>query len=68
MIAALVLAIAMRVVLLGFLDATSIPSDNMLYLAPVTPMALAMAPCVLFLAIDILRRRRAPSPAGSYPR
>lgn len=69
-IAALMLAIAMRVVLLGFLEATSIPSDNMLYLAPVTPMALAMAPCVLFLALDMLRnqRRWLVSPAGSYPR
>ena len=47
----------MRVMLLGFLEATSIPSDNLLYLTPVTPMAFAVAPCVLFLALDLFRRR-----------
>ena len=58
-VAALVLAVVTRVLLLGFLEATSIPSDNMLYLAPVTPMALALAPCVLFLALAMRRERRA---------
>jgi hypothetical protein len=59
LVAALMLAVVARVLLLGFLEATSIPSDNMLYLAPVTPMALAFAPCVLFLALAMRRERRA---------
>lgn len=39
---ALAAAISSRVVLLGFLEATSIPSDNMLYLSPLVPLALTM--------------------------
>lgn len=38
---ALLAAIASRVVLLGFLEATSIPSNNLLYLLPVAPLYLA---------------------------
>jgi hypothetical protein len=53
--AALAAAIVMRVGLLGFLEATSIPSNNMLYLAPVSPIALAFPACVVFLAFAILR-------------
>lgn len=45
---ALVAAVGTRVILLGFLDATSIPSNNMLYLVSVAPMALALIPTVLF--------------------
>ena len=45
---ALAAAVGARVVLLGFLDATSIPSNNMLYLSPVAPIALALVPAVLF--------------------
>ncbi len=45
---ALTAAVAVRVLLLGFLEATSIPSNNMLYLSPVAPMALALIPTVLF--------------------
>lgn len=33
-----------RVLLLGFLEATSIPSNNMLYLSPLVPLSLAMIP------------------------
>lgn len=53
--AALLAAIATRVILLGFLEATSIPSLNMLYLSPVVPMALALAPCVAFLGISLIK-------------
>lgn len=35
-------AVTTRVLLLGFLDATSIPSNNMLYLSPAVPLALAL--------------------------
>ena len=57
----LVLAAALgtRVVLLGFLEATSIPSNNMLYLSPVAPIALALVPAVLF-GIAALYRNREP--------
>ena len=41
---ALTAAIAVRVLLLGFLEATSIPSNNMLYLSPALPLALALIP------------------------
>lgn len=44
---ALAVAVATRVVLLGFLEATSIPSNNMLYLFPAVPMALALPPVVV---------------------
>ena len=50
-VAALVCAFATRIALLSILDATSIPSDNALYPSPVVPLALAIAPCVLFLAL-----------------
>ena len=53
---ALVAAVAARVVLLGFLEATSIPSNNMLYLLPVVPMALALLPMVLFGIIASLKK------------
>lgn len=43
---ALTTAVATRVVLLGLLDATSIPSNNVLYVSPAVPMLLAFAPCV----------------------
>jgi hypothetical protein len=51
--AALLAAIAARVVLLGFLEATSIPY-TFLYLSPAVPMALAFAPCIVFLALAII--------------
>lgn len=37
-----------RVVLLGFLEATSIPSNNMLYLFPLVPFSLVMLPVVFW--------------------
>ena len=43
---ALATAVATRVVLLGLLDATSIPSNNLLYVSPAVPMLLAFAPCI----------------------
>jgi hypothetical protein len=49
--ASLFAAIVMRVGLLSFLEATSMPSNNILYLSPVVPELLAVIPCVLFLAI-----------------
>lgn len=52
-------AVGTRVVLLGFLEATSIPSNNMLYLSPVAPIALALVPAVLF-GIAALYRNREP--------
>jgi hypothetical protein len=45
---ALAAAVVSRVVLLGFLEATSIPSNNMLYLGPVVPMSLLLLPTVLW--------------------
>lgn len=45
---ALAAAVTTRVVLLGFLDATSIPSNNMLYLFPLVPLSLAMLPVVFW--------------------
>ncbi len=57
-VAALSAAVAARVLLLGFLEATSMPSNNMLYLLPVTPMALALTPCVVFLAIALHGNKR----------
>ncbi len=53
---ALVAAIVTRVILLGFLEATSIPSNNMLYLVPVLPMALALIPTVLFGIIAFIKQ------------
>ena len=53
---ALVAATGARVILLGFLEATSIPSNNMLYLVPVAPMALALIPAVAFGIIDFAKK------------
>jgi len=57
-VAALMAAIVTRVGLLGFLDATSIPSNNMLYLSPVVPMALSLVPCVPWLGIALAKEAR----------
>lgn len=43
---ALAAAVAGRVGLLAFLEATTMPGNNMLYLLPVVPMSLAMIPLV----------------------
>lgn len=56
-VAALVAAAAARVALLGFLDATSFPADNITYLTPVTPLAIAIVPCVAFLLLAARRGR-----------
>ena len=55
---ALAAAIVTRVVLLGFLEATSIPSNNMLYLFPVVPIAMAMVALMFFTAIRFLRFKK----------
>lgn len=52
---ALVAAVATRVMLLAFLEATSIPSNNMLYLLPVMPMVLAVLPVVFFGLLRLAR-------------
>ena len=46
----LVATVGARVALLAVLEATSIPSNNMLYLSPVVPILLAFAPCVFVWA------------------
>lgn len=46
-VTALWIALASRIGLLGFLEATSIPSINMLYFMPALPIALALFPCTL---------------------
>lgn len=48
-------AVTVRVLMLGFLDATSIPSDNMLYLSPVVPLAMAFIPVTCWGAWDAWR-------------
>lgn len=54
---ALVAAVGARVLLLGFLEATSMPgANNMLYLSPVAPMALALIPTGLFGVIAFLKK------------
>ena len=60
---ALTAAVVTRVGLLSFLEATSIPSNNMLYLFPVAPMALALLPVVLWGCLRFVR----PSPAQERP-
>jgi hypothetical protein len=60
LLAALWAAVAMRVALLVYLAATSIPANHLLYLTPVFPMALALIPCVAFLALA-MRRAREPA-------
>lgn len=53
---ALTAAVVSRVLLLGFLDATSMPSNSMLYLSPVVPLALLLLPTVLWGAFRVFRR------------
>lgn len=57
-VAALAAAAVVRVGLLGVLDATSFPADNLTYLTPVTPLAIAIAPCVAFLLLAAWRSGR----------
>jgi hypothetical protein len=68
-IAALLVAVGMRVALLGFLDATSIPSDNALYPFPATPFLLGLVPCVAWLFWLQMRSGGFPAgPAGQLRR
>ena len=54
---ALVAAVGVRILLLAFLEATSMPgANNMLYLSPVAPITLALIPTVLFGAIAFLKK------------
>lgn len=50
-------AITTRVALLGFLEATSIPSNNMLYLFPLVPFSLGIMPIALWSAMEFFPRR-----------
>lgn len=62
-------AVTVRVLMLGFLDATSIPSDNMLYLSPVVPLALAFVPVMCLGAWHAWRSgSRRPVVAAQTPR
>jgi hypothetical protein len=54
---ALIAAVASRVVMLGFVEATWLPSNNILYLSPVVPLALALMPTVLFGVIAFARNQ-----------
>lgn len=51
MATALMAAVLARLVLLGFLEISSIPSNNLLYLTPVIPMALALPVVVGWAAL-----------------
>jgi len=53
-------ALGTRVVLLGFLEATSIPGNNMLYLSPVAPSAGFVAGTAIAW-FSVLRLRRDPA-------
>jgi hypothetical protein len=54
---ALVAAVASRVVMLGFVEATWLPSNNILYLSPMVPLALALVPTVLFGVVAFARNQ-----------
>lgn len=62
LLSALMIAVATRIGLLGFLEATSIPSNNLLYLSPALPFFLIFicaAPCLAIAhAWQRLRHRR----------
>lgn len=60
LVAALAAAVAARVALLGYIEATSIPANDVLYLTPAAPFALALAPCIVFLALDMFRHDDGP--------
>ena len=57
-LAAVLAAIATRIALLAFLDATSIPSNNLLYLSPSLPLSLALGPAAMMLAWQAARAPR----------
>lgn len=45
----ILVAVATRIALLAFLDATSIPSNNLLYLSPAVPFSLVFGPVALMV-------------------
>ena len=55
LLTALLVAISSRVGLLGFLEATSIPSNNLLYLSPAIPFYLLFIAASLGLCIGSIR-------------
>jgi hypothetical protein len=61
----LLVAVVSRVGLLGFLEATSIPSNNLLYLLPVVPIYLLFVVSSIasaaFAVLAVVRYRRLPS-------
>jgi hypothetical protein len=57
-VAALMAGVATRLLLLAFLEATSIPANNALYPSPAVPLELAFVPCVFFLVVNVFRSRR----------
>lgn len=56
--ASLAAALATRIALLGFLEATSIPSNYILYLYPAVPLSLAFPVVVLWSVAQRLKSRR----------
>lgn len=54
---AILAAVATRIALLAFLDATAIPSNNLLYLSPAVPFALALGPAAIIWAVGAYVRR-----------
>lgn len=66
LLTALLVAISSRVGLLGFLEATSIPSNNLLYLSPAIPFYLMFITASLGLCLETIRnmasnRKRKPA-------
>ena len=55
--ASLAAALATRIALLGFLEATSIPSNYILYLYPAVPLSLAFPVVVLWSVARLLKTR-----------
>ncbi len=51
-------AVATRIALLAYLEATSIPSVNMLYASPATPLVIVPGTCGIWLGLRTLRSRR----------
>ena len=56
LLTALLVAISSRIALLGFLEATSIPSNNLLYLSPVIPFYLLFIVASLGLCLETIRQ------------
>lgn len=54
---AITVAVTVRVLLLAFLEATSIPSNNIVYLLPATPLALALGVLMAGITWQAVARR-----------